>query len=385
MSETTAVEAVQEISAPKHQPLWIAVDRDDLLRELHAAKLVVETKTTIPILANILLDSTGEALQITATNLVRTVQTSSRAEIFGQGKVTVPARKLYDYVKLLPPGEIKITQEENGWVKLRAGRSNTKMVGMSSKNYPQIPVYAGEALALPTDTLRTMLSKVALAISEEESRYVLQGALIDLNGKHMRLVATDGHRLAVVEQDTAQDWPETTMLIPGDALDVLRGLLSDFEGPVVSVGQNADCIFFYVGSRTLSTQKLTGNFPNWKAVVPKFTDAGLPLDAATTLGALRRSLTFADGKTSAVKMQITADELTFVSKSQDVGESAEGIEVIGGTEMTAGYNGKYISEFLQLVEETVTLHVKDAQSAALFVERLDTGLEYRYVLMPMRV
>lgn len=385
MAELTALEAVQETSAPKAGPLKITVNRDDLLRELHAAKLVVETKTTIPILTNLLLEATETGLAITATNLTRTVQTFAPARVESMGKITVPARKLYDYIKLLPMGDIKIEEGENGWVKLRAGRSNTKMVGMSAKNFPLIPSYAGEALALPTETLRTMLSKVALAISDEETRYTLNGALFELKGARMRLVATDGHRLAVVEQDTAQDWPDITALVPGDALDVLRGLMSDFAGPIVSMAQDADRIYFFVGPRTLATQRLTGTFPKWEQIVPKFTDAGLPLDTATTLGALRRTLTFADGHTSAVKMTITGNELTFTAKCVELGESIESVEVIGGAPVETGFNGKYISEFLQLVDETVTLHVKDAQSAALFVERLDTGLEYRYVVMPLRL
>lgn len=240
-------------------------------------------------------------------------------------------------------------------------------------------------MALPTHTLRVMLSKVALAIGEDDNQLVLQSALLELNGHSMRLVATDGHRMAVVQQDTAQNWAETAVLIPGDALDVLRGLLSDFEGPTVEMAQDTNRIYFYAGARVLQTQKLAGSlkFPNWQAVIASPVDAGLPLHAATTLGALRRSLTFADGKTSAIKLHITAGELTFISKCTEVGESEESVEIVGGIEALAGFNGKYIVEFLHLVEENFTLHIKDKKSAAHFVERLDSGLTYRYVVMPL--
>src|SRR6202451_4602054 len=189
MGETTAT------AAPTGN-LEITVSRAELLRELTAAQSVVERKTTIPILSNFLFEASGDKLTITATDLDQSVRTSCAAKVKKPGACTIPARKLYDYIKLLADGDISIKLMENHWVQIRSGRSNTKMVGMARANFPQVPELPEAGLTqLAAASIKGMISKTIFAISNEESRYTLNGALLILKAESLSMVATDGHRL----------------------------------------------------------------------------------------------------------------------------------------------------------------------------------------------
>src|SRR6201996_5275809 len=184
----------------------ITVSRQDLVRELSATQSVVERKTTIPILSNFLLEAgvgegSADRLTITATDLDQSIRTSCAAKVKKPGACTIPARKLFDYVKLLPEGEISIKLMENHWVQIRSGRSNTKMVGMARANFPQVPEFPETGLTkLSALSLKGMILKTIFAISNEESRYTLNGALLILKAESLSMVATDGHRLAHIEK-----------------------------------------------------------------------------------------------------------------------------------------------------------------------------------------
>ena len=194
MTETTAV------AAPTGN-LEITVSRAELLRELTAAQGVVERKTTIPILSNFLFEASEDKLTITATDLDQSLRTSCTAKVKKAGACTIPARKLYDYIKLLPDGDISIKLLENHWVQIRSGRSNTKIVGMARANYPQVPEFPSvSATSISTVALKTLIARTIFAISNEESRYTLNGALLVLKAESIAMVATDGHCLSFIEK-----------------------------------------------------------------------------------------------------------------------------------------------------------------------------------------
>src|ERR1700756_2357379 len=224
MTETTAV------AAPTGN-LEITVSRAELLRELTAAQGVVERKTTIPILSNFLFEASDDKLTITATDLDQSLRTSCTAKVKKAGACTIPARKLYDYIKLLPDGDISIKLMDNHWVQIRSGRSNTKMVGMARANYPQVPEFpAVAATTISAPALKTLIARTIFAISNEESRYTLNGALMVLKSESMAMVATDGHRLAHIEKlgETLDGISgEKRTLIPRKALSELSGLLAN--------------------------------------------------------------------------------------------------------------------------------------------------------------
>src|SRR5436853_6612903 len=203
-SSGVSVENVEKVSTATSAAMEIVVTQADLLRELTATQGVVERKTTIPILSNFLFEVAGDRLTITATDLDLSLRTSCGATVKKEGSCTIPARKLYDYAKLLPEAPITIKQLENHWVQIRAGRSNTKMVGMARANFPALPTFpSGPPTKLPVAVLRNLIAKTIFAISNEESRYTLNGALMVIKAESIAMVATDGHRRAHIETKSA--------------------------------------------------------------------------------------------------------------------------------------------------------------------------------------
>src|SRR6478736_4945164 len=251
----------------------ITVSKFELLRELTATQGVVERKTTIPILSNYLFEAGGDKLSLTATDLDLSLRTACAAKVKKEGSCTIPARKLYDYVKLLPDAEITIKLLENHWVSIRCGRSNTKMVGMAKSNFPSLPVFPTSGVVkIPAQVLREMIAKTGFAIASEESRYTLNGALMVLKPESITMVATDGHRLAHVERSGEKFEGvsgELKTLIPKKAMDELKSLLDSTDAEVIEFAKDESTLFFRIGPRLLTSRQLTGQFPNYEAVLPK--------------------------------------------------------------------------------------------------------------------
>src|SRR5450432_3299456 len=226
------VEAIAPVTGTA--TMEITVSKSELLRELTATQGVVERKTMIPILSNYLFEAAGDKLSLTATDLDLSLRTSCNAKVKKEGACTIPARKLHDYVRLLPDAEITIKLLENHWVSIRCGRSNTKMVGMARSNFPSLPVFpTAGVVKIPSQVLRAMIARTGFAIANEESRYTLNGALMVLKPESITMVATDGHRLAHVERSGEKFEGvsgEMKTLIPKKAMDELRSLVdSDVE------------------------------------------------------------------------------------------------------------------------------------------------------------
>src|ERR1700723_3658664 len=235
----------------------ITVSRQDLVKELTATQNGVERKTTIPILSNFLLEADGDRLNITATDLDQAIRTSAAVKVKKAGSCTIPPAKLYHYIKLLPDGDISIKMLENHWVQIRSGRSNTKMVGMARANYPQVPEFpVVTATSIPAAALKTLIARTIFAISNEESRYTLNGALLVLKAESLAMVATDAHRLSFVEKpgETLEGISgEKKTLIPRKALADLQSLLADTEVESLDFFDDEHTLFFRLGHRVLTT------------------------------------------------------------------------------------------------------------------------------------
>ena len=272
--------------------LEITVSRAELLRELTAAQSVVERKTTIPILSNFLFEAADDKLTITATDLDQSMRSSCAAKVKKAGACTIPARKLYDYIKLLPEGDISIKLMDNHWVQIRAGRSNTKMVGMARANFPQVPEFPSSgSVKISVPSLRNMVSKTIFAISNEESRYTLNGALMVLKAESMAMVATDGHRLAHIEKlgETLDGVSgEKKTLIPRKALSELSSLLGATDAETLEFADDDQTLFFKVGGRVLTSRKLTGQFPNYEAVLPRDNNKFVIVRSEDLMGSIQR-------------------------------------------------------------------------------------------------
>src|SRR5215469_15983669 len=372
----------------------ITISKSDLLKELTATQGVVERKTTIPILSNFLFEASSDKLAITATDLDLSLRTAAPAKVKKEGSCTVPARKLYDYVKLLADGDISVKLLDNHWVQIRSGRSNTKMVGMARANFPALPMFPSEsAIQIPAPVLRNLIAKTIFAISNEESRYTLNGALLVLKPESITMVATDGHRLAHIEHPNSK-FPvsgEMRVLVPKKAMAELNTLLAVTDDPAASVefAKDESTLFFRIGGRLLTSRQLTGQFPNYEAVLPKDNNKSVTVHCDDLSVAIQRVAQFADERSNAIRMRLGKNELKISSSNTETGESEDSIDTAyAGDEVVIGFNSQYLLEFLKVVGAgDVRFEFKDAQSAGQLRpnEAQDSEYRYRYIVMPMRI
>src|ERR1700733_1505897 len=384
------VEAIA--SAAGTTTMEITVSRFELLRELTATQGVVERKTTIPILSNYLLEAAGDKLSLTATDLDLSLRTSCNAKVKKEGSCTIPARKLHDYVKLLPDADITIKLLENHWVSIRCGRSNTKMVGMAKSNFPTLPAFpTAGAITIPAQVLRGLIARTGFAISNEESRYTLNGALMLLKPESITMVATDGHRLAHCERSGEKFdgvSGEMKTLVPKKAMDELKSLLdSEKDAETIGFAKYESALFFRIGSRLLTSRQLTGQFPNFEAVLPKDNNKIIPINADELNAAILRVAQFADERSRAVRLKLEKGELKISASSTESGESEDSVEVpYTGDALTVGFNAAYLVDFLKAAGSSeVRLELKDPQSAGQLRPAEGDDYKYRYIVMPMRI
>ena len=369
----------------------ITVSRSELLKELTATQGVVERKTTIPILSNYLFEAADDRLTLTATDLDLSLRTSCATKVKKEGSCTIPARKLYDYVKLLPDGDISIKLLENHWISIRCGRSNTKMVGMARANFPTLPVFpSAGAVKIPAKVLRAMIGKTIFAIANEESRYTLNGALMVLKPESITMVATDGHRLAHVERPGEKFEGisgEMKTLVPKKAMNELRILLDATDSDHVEFAKDDSTLFFRIGQRLLTSRQLTGQFPNYEAVLPKDNNKSITVKSADFSAAIQRVAQFADERSGAIRMKLEKNELKISSSSTETGESEDSLETAyDGDLVTMGFNSAYLLDFLKASgSDQVRLEFKDSQSAGQLRPEEGEDYKYRYIVMPMRI
>jgi len=381
---------VEVVPAVATGTMEITISKFELLRELTATQGVVERKTTIPILSNYLFEATGDTLALTATDLDLSLRTTCNAKVKKEGACTVPARKLYDYVKLLPDADITIKLMENHWVSIRCGRSNTKMVGMARSNFPTLPVFPSAGVVkIPSGVLRAMIAKTGFAIATEESRYTLNGALMVLKPESITMVATDGHRLAHIERHGEKFdgvSGEMKTLVPKKAMDELRTLLDATDAESIDFAKDESTLYFRVGPRLLTSRQLTGQFPNYEAVLPKDITKSISVHGEELGGAISRVAQFADERSHAVRLRLEKGELK-LSATTDSGESEDSLEVAyTGDPMTIGFNAQYLTDFIKAIGAgEVKLELKDPQSAGQFRPAEGEDYKYRYIVMPMRI
>jgi DNA polymerase-3 subunit beta len=369
----------------------ITVSKFELLRELTATQGVVERKTTIPILSNYLFEAAGDKLSLTATDLDLSLRTSCVAKVKKEGACTIPARKLHDYVKLLPDADITIKLLENHWVSIRCGRSNTKMVGMARSNFPSLPTFpTAGVVKIPAQVLRSMIAKTGFAIASEESRYTLNGALMVLKPESITMVATDGHRLSHIERTGGKFEGisgEQKTLVPKKAMDELKSLLDSTDAEEIEFAKDDATLYFRIGQRLLTSRQLTGQFPNFEAVLPKDNNKSITVHGEDLSAAISRVAQFADERSRAVKMRLEKGELKLSASSTETGESEDSLEIdYNGDMIQIGFNAQYLLDFLKAAGSgDVKLEFKDSQSAGQMRPAEGEEYKYRYIVMPMRI
>ena len=366
-----------------------SVKRSDLLDELNLTQGVVERKSTIPILSNLLVEAKGSRLTITATDLELSIRTSCEAKIKKEGAGTIPAKKLFELMRLLPEGEIKFKLLDNHWVQVTADQKTYKLVGMSKDNFPALPAFPHALVKIPAKLLADVIAKTTFAISLEESRYTLNGALLVLKPNSITMVATDGHRLAMVEKDHKFEGfsTETRVLVPKKAMTEVQRLAAESGDESVEFAQDESHLFFQFGGRLLTSRKLTGQFPNYEAVLPRDANKTVALERVELQEALRRVSQLADQRSHAVKFMLSKEGLELSASSPEYGEAKEVIEKeFKGETISIGFNAQYLLDFLAAAADgPISFELKDEQSAGQLRPLADESTRYRYVVMPMRI
>jgi len=364
------------------------VSKADLVRELGLSQGVVEKKTTIPILSNVLLEAADGRVTLTATDLELGIRCSCPARVKTPGAGTVPARKLLDYVRLLPEGDLNVKFLENHWANLTSGRSKTKIAGMSRESFPELPSMPEVVAEISVKQLSSMISRTVFSISMEESRFTLNGALLLLKDETITMVATDGHRLAYVQ--TASDVTQNfRALIPRKAMgEIVRLADEGASDAKVKISGDDNHLFFQFGERLLITRKLTGNFPDYERVLPKDNTNIAKLSKAEIRGAIERVAQFADERSRAIRVQFVEGEVRVFASSVEMGESEESVSSeYTGPELEIGFNAQYLLDFFKAIpQDHLVFALKDQKSAG-ELQPVGDGAkdQYRYVVMPMRI
>jgi len=366
------------------------VSRADLVRELNLSQGVVEKKTTIPILSNILVEAEGDRIHLTATDLELGIRASCLARVKKSGAGTIPARRLLDYVRLLPEGDVQIKIQENHWASLVCGRSRTRIAGMSRDSFPELPQMPAVLAEIPIGVLASMIGKTIFSISSEESRFTLNGALLVLRKGGLTMVATDGHRLAMVESSGELTGISGAYraLLPRKAMGELQKLASDSDpAAIVKFSGDDNHLFFQLGDRLLLSRKLTGNFPDYERVLPKDQPNSVPLDREEFRSAIERVAQFSDERSRSIRVRVDKGEVKIHPSVSETGESEESLPVdYEGPSVEIGFNAQYLLEFLRAVQEPqVAFLFKDPHSAGELRPGGDKPENYRYVIMPMRI
>lgn len=364
------------------------IGKTTFLKELSFVQGVVERKSTIPILSNLLIDAQGGELRIRGTDLDLSLSTAGDAEVKEEGAVCVQAKKLFEIVRALPESDIEIRCNGQDQMTLVCERSRFRMPWVAKESFPEVQEFRGEPIEIPAEMVRTFISRTAFAITNEESRYSLNGAKFELSAENLRMVATDGHRLAFIEKQGsfALNGKKLDVIIPRKTLAELAKLCAETDESVV-FGYDDNHLYFRVGRRLLSSRLLSGQFPNYEMVLPKDNQHRLLIESARIAGAIRRVALMADERSHLIKFEIAAGQMNITSQAADVGEAGETIPVeYDGAQISVGFNAQYLNEFFNVVQDgQVAFEFKDGNSQAQIRPQVDGDYDFRYVIMPMRL
>ena len=370
--------------------MQFSVSKNALLKELNLLQGIVEKKSTIPILSNVLIETANAStISLVATDLDVSLQTECAAESARPGSIVLQARKLFEIVRNLPDAEINFAREDNDWVKIVCVSSEFRIVGQAKEHFPSTPKADKAGVTIPAAVLHSLINRTVFAITQEESRYALNGALLSFGEGKLQMVATDGHRLALAAaslEQAADGADALKVIIPKKALVELAKLTAGSEEEL-ELSRDENHLYFEIQNRHLTSRMLAGQFPNYDLVLPKNNDKSISLNVDRITQAIRRAALMADERSHGVKVELTNGKLSITSQSADVGEAREVIPLdYTGDNLSIGFNAQYVLDFLGVVgTDEVLFEFKDEQSPALLRPSGDGEADYKYVVMPMRL
>jgi DNA polymerase III subunit beta len=362
----------------------VVLDRDAFLRGLQMVQNIVEPRQTLPILANVLLEASDDTVTVTATDLEVGARVSVPAQVATKGAITLSARKLGEIVKELPAAALSLRVGDNAAVNLRCGSVSYKLVGLAPDDFPPVvPASPRSWITIDAGTLREMLGQTSFAMSHDESRYALNGILLVVHDTELRLVATDGHRLALARRTLAHPAENTTGIVPRKAMVEITRVLG--AGEEVRIALTDNQFVLEMPNFVMTARLVEGQFPNYEAVMPKGQPVRLSVPRPAIASAIRRVSVMAEDRNKPVRFTLAPGVLRLAASSQELGEAEEAVEVeYAGGEVVIAFNSRYVLDALApLDKDDVVLELKDGLSPG--VVRGGAEEAYRCVIMPMRI
>ena len=364
------------------------ISREKLQEGLAAVASAVPSKTTLPVLANLLVQTTEKGIRISGTDLDIAVSTEVTADVEAAGAITIPARKLSEIARELPPAPVKISAAGDQRITLECGRSKFKLLGLPKSEFPSFPAVKFEkALRIPSGDLQKLISHTAFAASTEESRPILNGVLWELRPEHMRMVATNGHRLAKMDVPVKSAAGSTSdLIIPPKALEQIRRLFPAEEELEVAQGEN------HLGFRSpftaVYTRLIEGPYPSYDQVIPRDNDKHAIIDKVAFTGALKRMSVVASDQTHRIRLSFNSGMLKFSVSTPDLGEAQDELPVrYNGDPLDIGFNAAYLLEILRYMptEEIRVTFKAPERAATIEPEGWSDPSKYLCLLMPLRL
>jgi len=366
----------------------IRLNRSEFLGELVPMQGIVERKTTIPVLSHLLLTAREDKLHLAATDLDVSLTSRCDAEVKREGGVAVQAKKLMEIIRSLTAEEVLLTQDEPRELTIRAGRSRFKIHGLSPDDFPSLPVVDEDSnnVGIPFGEFRRMIAKILFAVSAEESRFQLNGALFKLKNGSVEMVATDGHRLALVEDrlEASGGSSDDAVLVPRKALQELQRLEGDGK---IEYRRGEHHLSFRLGRRELICRILEGTFPDYERVIAKDNDKKILFERKILSDAVQRVALLTGDRARAVRLQFAPEQMTISAANPDLGEAVEEVACdYDGPEFRVGINPDYLTQFLSAVDtERIRLELKDENTQCVGYPFEGSDVRYLCVIMPMRI
>jgi DNA polymerase-3 subunit beta len=370
--------------------MQISIKRGDLQKGLKWVQGIVERKSTSPALVNVLLTTSGKnTLELSATDMTISLVGRVPASVGKQGGVAVNAKKIFDVVNVLPDGEVTVEKLENNWALIKCGRVEYKLVGAQTSEFPTIQKPAGAKLIkVKKSVLEKMISKTVYAVSVEEVRRSLSGVYMESTADGgVRMVATDGHRLAMVEAELSGDQKTdiSGVIIPRKGFNEIKKVLSDVEEEDVELGIQQNQVILNTKDVTLTSKLIEGAFPNYEQVIPKDNDKVVQVGRSVLVDSLRRMSILSAEHSNIVMLKIAKGKLDISGTDPTAGEGREEIDVdFQGATLSVGINARYILEALAAMEsDLVNINMADELSALLL--KPEGAEKYSCVVMPVRL
>ena len=358
------------------------VTKEKILDGLQRVQNVVSTRTTLPILSNVLLQAGNNGLSLTTTDLDVAVRCSVEAEVSKAGGTTLPARRVFAILREVAAGDIEIEVDDKNTAAIRAGSSFYKIMGLPEEEFPRFPQSEGKSLKIEQAALRDMLKKTAYAASTDETRYVLNGVFMSFKADKLTVVATDGRRLALVERDMeVPKGAEAELILPTKVVNELLRLLDDKGDAQLSISENQIIISF--DGTTLCSKLIEGTYPNFRQVIPTEAKERISLEREALLGALHRASILASEKQQSIKLNFAKNTLTITATSPEVGEAKETMAInYKGKDINIGFNPQYMMDPLRNLDaDEVFIELTDELSPGV----IKVNEPFLYVIMPMRL